>query len=198
MRHLICAIGLAFAPLLPATAGTVTISVNEVGGDVVFQTFGNLDLTGLSPTGQTNFGAGIAPAEGRFSIGTPGIADTYSLGVSGLPSFGSSRLALATSSSGTLFALTDISPYGVFDLAVSSGFSSGDLVDGSSTFAGKTLADLGIFNPFSSSLTLSNGQVIAYEIGLQPVPIPAAFGASLTAMVMLGGFACARRRKCDG
>ena len=92
----------------PAQAG-YTVTLQQVGPNVVATGSGAIDLTGLSPLGNNNTKSLMAPGAGVIITGpaTPAFTDDYT-GFTGPFNFGSSGLAFASSGSGDMVGI-DIS-----------------------------------------------------------------------------------------
>jgi hypothetical protein len=145
----------------PAEAG-YTVTLQQVGPDVVATGSGAINLTGLIHAGYLTygFGPGVLPGAaddgwggviaGRISTGPTiaGSVDSYHLGLSGPTSFGSGGGAAASSGSGdTVGTEADCSKDGSDCdrfLIVPRGYVSGTFLSNSATYSGKTFATLGV------------------------------------------------------
>src|SRR6266513_3919302 len=145
----------------PAEAG-YSVTLQQVGPDVVATGSGPIDLTGLIHAGYLTrgFGPGVLPGAaddgwggaiaGFISTGPTiaGSVDSYHLGLSGPTSFGSGGGAAASSGSGdTVGPEADRSKDGSDCdrfLIVPRGYVSGTFLSDSATYSGKTFATLGV------------------------------------------------------
>jgi len=122
----------------PAQAFTVTLE--ELGSNVVATGSGTIDLTGLIFLSVGGVGgAAIAPNQGRFQLAGGSILN-YT-GLSGPTSFGSGGFTLANSSSGDAVGTL---VFGSRVLFVPSGYLSGNPLSGTSTYNNATFASLGV------------------------------------------------------
>lgn len=125
-----------------------TITIDEVGNDVVLQFEGSLntnDLT-LYSTGETLYGSGLGiPSATFISGGNGGTYDLYD-GIDIAPeNLGTGSGMPPTSSTGSVFGVVTLSsPLDPRKLLVPSGYTSGSQISGSMTFANTTLAALGL------------------------------------------------------
>src|SRR6516162_5994902 len=129
----------SFFSVQPAQAYTVTLE--QVGSNVVATGSGPINLTGLTFDGTSSGGTtGITPNLGGIFTGpTSGLmADVY-LGVSGPSNFGSGNATLASSGSGDLVGLFGIGG----SLSVPAGYVSGAPLSDSMTFDNATFTSLG-------------------------------------------------------
>src|SRR5262245_40105296 len=138
-------LGILLAWLLsvrPAEAG-YTVTLQQVGPDVVASGSGAIDLTGLSianhrvPT-ETD----IEPANGGIFTGTTAFADLYRGNVSGPRSFGVGGGGQYTNiASGDMVGIYAVSGNIV---VVPTGYVSGTALSDTATWSGKTFATLGV------------------------------------------------------
>jgi hypothetical protein len=124
-----------------------TVTINEVGPNVVMSASGSLDLTGLIlvATGSGPLGGGIGVSTATFLMGTTGSTfDLYS-GFTSTPSnFGAGGAGgNSTSSSGDVFGVIfqGAPPY---ELAVPNGYTSGTAISSTQTFASASFTSLGL------------------------------------------------------
>jgi len=117
------------------------VTLEEVGSDVVLMGSGTLNTTALTADGTSTQAPGLTPPIGFLGIGAPTFqqVDSYS-DISGPAGFGSGGGSGASSGSGDIVALS-----GFFSvIAVPHGYVSGAALSDTSTFTGKTLANLGV------------------------------------------------------
>ena len=124
----------------PAQAFTITLE--QVGANVVANGSGAINLTGLTPAGGAAIGGGgIEASAGQIITGSPGSATAYT-GLNGPTSFGSGGLFNASTSSGDLFGRFPTQFGG--PLFVPLLYTSGDPLTNSMTFDNATFASLGV------------------------------------------------------
>ncbi len=177
----------------PPGSAVMNITVSQIGSDVVVNFLGNINVGSLTFS-QTAFGgySEISPGAIEMTIGGPGyptqtIADFYSLSVPSLSgAFSVGSAAFASSASGNFFGFIGI----VSAIEVPTGYITGTLLSGSSTFANKTLSDLAL-NPGSYSQTYATSSTINLTI-VNSVPEPASLGLVVGGVAVLGAV---RRRK---
>lgn len=180
-----------------ATSGNAAIIVTmvESGGDVVATGSGTANLTGLtlfsSPTAVL-FGKNASAGVLILGPGpSQGLASIYK-GISGPASFGATGTDLASSGLGDVMGVSFSGADDLLLLPV--GYVSGTALNSSLTFAGDTLASLGVTPGIyvwnwgsgadADSFTLSIGNVTA-------IPVPSAL--SLLAFPLAGLFFSRRR-----
>ena len=172
----------------PAEAG-YTVTLQQVGPDVVATGSGAINLTGLGhPVSQVLLNPEIHPGPGddQFDMGiatgpTSSSVDTYSVGnqfqISGPRSFGSGGLTLASSGSGDMVGThTLIWEGGEADgfLHVPRRYVSGTFLSNSATWSNATFATLGV-TPGTYVWTWGTGadQNFTLQIGdVSPTPTP--------------------------
>jgi hypothetical protein len=171
----------------PASAA-VTLNFIETGSGVVGSFSGSLDLTGMSLTPSLASPASFMnPFSGVVGFYTASAFDRYAAAPA-FQEFGFGGASAPTAVSGDTFGLRS----GSFRVDVPVGYVSGSLLSGSATFAGSTLADLGIAlesGPFV--YTLPSADTIT--ITANPVPEPSTVGLMLAGLGVLG--LVARRRR---
>lgn len=142
----VCAVVMVMAGTVQAG---VTVTVQEVGSDVLFSGSGTLNLTGLSSVGTQSTAPGVEPDLPAWGVGllaSPDI-DVYVVApigsLNGPSSFGSGSVRIdADSGTGDVFGIGQ--NFGVIALAVPQGFVSTNSVTGSATYTNTDLATLGI------------------------------------------------------
>ena len=168
----------------------VTITAEEVGGDVVFSGGGTLDTSQW-----TFFGTGptepFVDPEFAMVVGAAGNIDAYTegLGFSGPPNIGpGTTLFFADSGDGDLFALDWFLDGGA--LGVPTGYLSGDpLGPSTATYIGHTFASLGVKEGvYTWTWDTADGQGDFFTINI--IPAPGAFS-----LLGVAGVVCRRRRR---
>jgi hypothetical protein len=172
---------------LAIAAQGFTITLEQVGSNVVATGNGAINLTGLtfvtSGTLATNV---IVPNLGIIQIGGNPNIDQYS-GLTGPTSFGSGGTTLASSGSGDFVGLFGLD--GLID--VPHGYVSGAALSDSMTFNSATFASLGV-TPGTYVWTWGNGENQNFTL-VAAVPEPSTL-ALLAVTAGLGFIAYLRRR----
>jgi len=123
----------------PAQAYTVTL--NQIGSNVVATGSGAFNLTGLSLTGGGSSSAEMNPSIADLAVAT-GFQDQYQ-GFSGPLSFGPGGFIFASSNSGDAVTLIGGMTF-LSGLWVPQGYVSGGALSSSSTYNSATFASLGV------------------------------------------------------
>ena len=116
-----------------------TVTVSQVGPNVVANGSGTIDMTGLVNGGIAVMPAQIRPVDARLRTGGVGPVNGYS-GVVGPASFGTGFSAFPTTSSNDpveIYGQTGI-------VAVPAGYIAGSLLNSTSTWNATTIAGLGL------------------------------------------------------
>jgi hypothetical protein len=129
----------------PAQAG-YTVTLREVGPDVVATGSGPIDLTGLSIAfHNVRTETDIEPANGGIFTGASAFCDLYQGTISGPTSFGSGSATFTNNASGDMVAIYKPAHGPLFNyIVVPTGYVSGDALSDTATYSGKTFASLGV------------------------------------------------------
>jgi hypothetical protein len=166
-------------------ADPYTVTIEQVGSNVVVTGTGEFDLSGLSLVGDSSGSAAlIIPTEGILYLDSAK-ADYYS-GLTGPTSFGTGGAAVASASSGGFVGISGIDS----ELFVPAGYTSGTLLNNVDTYDDATLASLGL-SPGTYVWTWGGptdppDQSFTLDIGT--TPLPAAVPLFATGLAALGFF----------
>ena len=131
-------------PTSASTPTGFTVTISQVGPDVVWSGSGSFNTSALISNGTQLLAAGFQASQAIWAIGsgTNVTLDIYS-GVTTYPtSFGSTGTAGALSGSGSTFAIL---PNGTNrNLLVPTGYVSGTVISGSTTYTNSTIAGMGL------------------------------------------------------
>jgi hypothetical protein len=141
------AVGLALTLASPPPqAQALTITMLEVGDDVVMSGSGSLNLTALNGPiadfGSTPF---VYPSFSSFLLGSLGGIDAYSGDITFPTDFGPGTAGVLGDGSGEQFGPVQVFGFGQ-EIWVPTGYQSGAPLNASAIFEGETLASLGV-NP---------------------------------------------------
>jgi hypothetical protein len=170
-----------------AHAGSLyTVTLNQVGPDVVATGSGTIDLTGLSSFGSAFASPELYPTNGIIGTGPSSTIDLYS-GLSGPFSFGPGSTAFPISTSGDSVFLED---FGI-SIDVTSGYVSGASLSSSATYGG-TIASLGLTSGTYTWTWDSGANSFVLDVPAMAVPEPSTWTILLLGFAGLG-FAGYRR-----
>ena len=183
---------------VPARA-LVTVTVSEVGGDVVMSGSGSLNVSALAYIGGTGYTYGIDPDTSTFLINPGPISALYQGGFS-LPAAlgpGTANI-LPNSGSGDQFGIALY--YGTPTLFVPGYLGGGTYTDGTgisstSTYVGQTLSSLGLTpgNYTWSWGSGGNADSITMQIGSSAAPGPASVPGPLPILGIAAAFGFSRK-----
>jgi PEP-CTERM motif len=170
-----------------AHAGSIfTVTLAQVGPDVVATGSGTIDLTGLSSFGSAFASPELYPAHGILGTGPSGTIDQYT-GSTGPSSFGPGFGGFPISTSGDSVFLEDFG----LGIDVTQGYVSGTSLSSSATYAG-TLASLNV-TPGTYTWTWNSGaNSFVLQVPQVPVPEPSSF--LLVGIGLLAGLWLARKQ----
>lgn len=124
-------------------AGDFSVTITQVGDDVVWSGSGSFNLTELTSDGASSTVGGFQAGQAIWAIGPNVAVDTYSGTIEFPLEFGSSGVGV-TSNTGSTFGIL---PGGSGRLLyVPSGYVSNTTISGTSTYANNTIAGMGL-NP---------------------------------------------------
>ena len=155
--------GAAALALAPAAANAaVVVNITQAAGNVLVDTSGSIDLTGLTSQGTYSLDLGLSPKIGYVSGGTGGDVTAYS-GFAGPTSIGTGSYLDATTSTGTMFAFNAAS-FGNPLVFLPQNYTTGAAIAASQSYANATLASLGLtagsylFKSAADTVTINVGQ----------------------------------------
>jgi len=121
--------------------GDFTVTISQVGPDVVWNGSGKFNLAALTSAGTNNIGGGYQASQAVWAIGPLVAIDSYSGTITYPGSFGAGGAAV-TSNTGSTFGIL---PGGSGRLLyVPSGYTSNTTISGTSTYANQTIAGMGL------------------------------------------------------
>ena len=165
----------------PAQAG-YTVTLQQVGPDVVATGSGAIDLTGLSLLGPQGTMTDIEPGNGGIFTGTTALADLYKGTISGPTSFGIGGATYTNSASGDLVAMYKIGNV----VVVPKGYVSGAALSDTATWFSTTFATLHV-RPGTYAWTWGTGanQNFTLQVG-PPTNVTSIINMSTRASVQTG------------
>ena len=172
----------------PAQAYTVTLQ--QMGSNVVATGSGAINLTGLTPFGLTQLSSLMEASSGTIHTGQLGVAAGYT-GFTGPTSFGSGGLFFADAGSGDLAGISN-APFANF-IFVPESYVSNTALSSSATWNNATLASLGV-TPGTYVWTWGMGANQRFTLRIGAVP-DGGSTVSLLSFALLG-LAALRRKLC--
>jgi hypothetical protein len=174
-------------------AQAYSVTLEQVGSDVVATGSGPLDLTGLTlVVTYASLPAQIFPVLGQIVTGSGGATDGYQGSISGPTSFGGVFFTFASSGSGDSVGIfRDTST-----LLVPSGYVSGTALSDSATYNNATFASLGV-TPGTYVWTWGAGANQNFTLQIGPAGVPdGGSTVSLLGCALLGLAALRRKLRC--
>ena len=174
-------------------AQAYSVTLEQVGSDVVATGSGPLDLTGLTlVVTYASLPAQIFPVLGQIVTGSGGATDGYQGSISGPTSFGGVFFTFASSGSGDSVGIfRDTST-----LLVPSGYVSGTALSDSATYNNATFASLGV-TPGTYVWTWGAGANQNFTLQIGPAGVPdGGSTVSLLGFALLGLAALRRKLSC--
>jgi len=174
-------------------AQAYSVTLEQVGSDVVATGSGPLDLTGLTlVVTYASLPAQIFPVLGQIVTGSGGATDGYQGSISGPTSFGGVFFTFASSGSGDSVGIfRDTST-----LLVPSGYVSGTALSDSATYNNATFASLGV-TPGTYVWTWGAGANQNFTLQIGPAGVPdGGSTVSLLGCALLGLAAVRRKLRC--
>jgi hypothetical protein len=162
---LLCAATASLLIVGPAAQAGFTVTLQQVGPNVVATGSGAIDLAGLSSFGSSFFSPEMYPAHGIMGTGPSGTIDLYS-GLSGPASFGPGFGGFPSTTSGDSVFLED---FGI-SIFVPQGYVSGTSLSSSATYSG-TFASLNV-TPGTYEWTWGTGPNQNYTLTIPTFRVP--------------------------
>lgn len=147
-----------------SAASAFTVTVTQVGPNVVWSGTGSFDLTGLTLSGSILMGAGFNANLAIWAIGPQASSSVYTGIDSGFPAnFGNNGIGVS-STVGSTFGILNTNVGNNRTLVVPLGYTSNTVISGSATYNNITIADflytgsyVWTWNSGSNSLTMNIG-----------------------------------------
>lgn len=172
IKYLVAAAAISMMTVANAKA-TMIVLFEEVGGHVVVNSNGTIDLAGLPPIVGASGSARVVPLFPTFISGGGGLGVIPGAFSIDLPGFGASSIAtFASSTSGDRFGLADAGTTG--SLLVPRFYVSGAPINSTSVYLNQSFASLGL-DEVPQVYTLTNGDTVEVyydEIPTPEVPLP--------------------------
>jgi hypothetical protein len=121
--------------------GDFTVTVSQVGPDVVWNGSGKFNLAALTSAGTTTIGGGYQSSDAIWAIGPFNTVDTYSGSITYPTVFGTSQVVVTTNTGSTFGILPGGSGRLLY---VPAGYTSNTTISGTSTYDNRTIAGMGL------------------------------------------------------
>ena len=163
-------------PTSGATPIGFTVTVSEVGPNVVFSGVGTLNLGGLTFDSTTNEGAGLSPGDGQWIMGNTTSLDVYLSPSFTYPSsFGPGGAFVPPTNVGSTFGVINGGGSGKV-LLVPSGYTTNTFISGTTTYPNTTINSLGM-TPGTYTWTWGTGvtrdsMIMIINVPETPTPTP--------------------------
>jgi hypothetical protein len=176
----------------PAQGFTVTLE--QMGSNVVANGSGAFNLTGLTFQGSGGANPSIGPNGGFLIVGPsgPGSVDDYRGHISGPASFGSGGTTSSSGGNGNFVGI--FASLFAADLLVPQGYVSGNLLSDTSTYNNASFASLGL-TPGTYEWTWGTGANQNFTLVIEAVP-DGGSTVSLLGCALLGLAALRRKLSC--
>jgi hypothetical protein len=191
------AIGMCALLISTAAAGATpyTVTLEEVGTDVVAVGDGDIDISGLSVGAQQDeiFSPNMNPSIGYLFTGSGASLSElqYYFGMSGPSSFGIGDTTESSSATGS----SQIGLFGYYGgLFLPYGYTSETPISVSATYDNATFASLGV-TPGTYVWTWGTGPDQSFTLEIGATPLPAALPLFVTGLGALGLLGWRRKRK---
>jgi hypothetical protein len=163
-------------PTSGATPIGFTVTVSEVGPNVVFSGVGTFNLGGLTFDSTTNEGAGLSPGDGQWIMGNTTSLDVYLSPSFTYPSsFGPGGAFVPPTNVGSTFGVINGGGSGKV-LLVPSGYTTNTFISGTTTYPNTTINSLGM-TPGTYTWTWGTGvtrdsMIMIINVPETPTPTP--------------------------
>jgi hypothetical protein len=121
--------------------GDFTVTVSQVGPDVIWNGSGKFNLTALTSAGTNTIGGGYAANQAIWAVGPTTTVDTYSGTITYPTSFGTGGAGV-TSNTGATFGILPGGSGRILYVPV--GYTSNTTISGTSTYANQTISGMGL------------------------------------------------------
>jgi hypothetical protein len=182
---------LAIGALTGTAQATITYTVHEQGGSVVFDYTGSIDLASATSSSSLSISAGEFIGTSAYIRSLDGNVSIYTTTFTSITPLGTGFVA-GGSVSGSSFGLEAKPGVNADQIYLPSGYVSGSNISGSLTFSGQSFSSLGL-TPGSTTWTWSNGvgsDSATFNIVAVPEPSTTLLLGAAAAVAII-----ARRRK---
>jgi len=182
----------AFAGSAKVQAIDLIFTAQQVGADVVTSASGFVNTSALSNAGSASGSGRFFGTIGDGSVFEVGPSSNYDVwsGLTGSKVFGTSSQYFADINTGTV---AGIGTFGTTSLYLPQSYTSGSSISGTSTYSGKTLADLGMTVGTYNWTWGSGATAGSARLTISAVPEPSTYALATIATGVMAYLA--RRRK---